>query len=110
MTVPTVTCPECGSTEGFEMRGNQRTYHRLDANLELDSWDGGEITFDTNDTGRDIVYCVSCDSEWDRDQLTDDPAVRPDVTVYGAGVGEPVSQRRESAYDRRERELGRWNG
>ncbi len=77
-------CPQCGSDEGYEMRGNQRTYHPLDDNLELDSWNTGEITFDTTDDGADIIYCVSCDSELSRDSLID-PACASDVTIYGAG-------------------------
>lgn len=62
-------CPACGSDEGFEMRGNQRTYHVLDADLELDSWSGGEITFDVTDTGEDIVYCLSCDAELSKKEV-----------------------------------------
>ena len=56
-------CPECGKNEGFEKRAERRTYHSLDENLELDTWsEGDDFTFDTFESGEEIIYCLHCDA------------------------------------------------
>lgn len=69
-TVMAFLCPQCGAT-AFEKRGEQRTYHALDAALGDDSWSTGEITMDTSDVAphEEIIYCTECDSEFTESQL-----------------------------------------
>lgn len=61
-------CPQCGAS-AFEKRGEQRTYHPLDAELGDDGWSTGEITMDTLDDGSEVIYCTECDSEFSEDEL-----------------------------------------
>lgn len=64
-----IVCPECGGSKGFEKRGDRRCYFELDANLQEDTWSEGDITMDTDDDGREIIYCLACDSELTFNQI-----------------------------------------
>lgn len=63
-------CPECGSAE-LEMRGEQRVYAPLDDG-EVNGWNSGEVEWDTDHDGNDLIYCVQCDCEFGR------PGAAPD--------------------------------
>ena len=81
----TIYCPTCGATE-FEKRGEQRIYLTLGPDLEEGSWDGGETEIDCNDNGKETIYCIYCDSEWDEGQLREIDNREPtDVEMFGAG-------------------------
>lgn len=64
MQTTAITCPRCGCAD-FEKRGERRTYHPLNADLEADSWNEGDIEMDMFDgTDDEVVYCCGCDSEF----------------------------------------------
>lgn len=64
-----IACPECGCTD-FEKRGLRRTYHPLDASLEADGWNEGDIEMDMFDNeDEEIIYCCGCNREFREAQL-----------------------------------------
>ena len=57
-------CPECGDTE-LEKRGNRRCYAPLvDERGEIDGWNEGDIDWDGDERGNEVIYCTACDNEF----------------------------------------------
>ncbi len=59
-------CPKCDSTE-LEMRGSRRCYAPLDDDGEIDGWNEGDIDWDGTEDGKELIYCLVCDTEFTRE-------------------------------------------
>ena len=63
-------CPICHGDEGFEKRGDVRRYIKLDQELSEGTWhDENDVAIDVGDDGKEVIYCLECDSEFSEDEL-----------------------------------------